>query len=291
MPRHNPYSVKVELVRGCTQRCPFCSLPSMPWVDSPWEYMPEPRFRAMIDQLADWMPNGVRIEFEGRGEPSFHPKLIELISYARGRYPKCQMLMTSNGDTVRRKMLKYNAWIHELLDSGLNIVMLDCYTAERYTDFLERFPEAKRYFEDNIHPYTRRRPNYKEIILMNAVPGNTSRIRHYHNQGGTVNVEDARKAGFDIQTAPEPISRMCVRPFREMVIWSDGAMPICCNDWLPANTIGTFPESITLKDYWKKMDIVRRPLLKKDRGAVKPCNICAERAGMRVGLEMAWFSK
>lgn len=289
MPRHRPYVMKVELARGCTQRCPFCSLPNMPWAEGPWVFMPEARWQAMIDELAAWLPQGLRIEMEGRGEPSFHKQIREFVAYARHTYPRCQLLLTTNGDRIARAPDPV-AWLEALFTAGLNIALLDCYTAERYAAFCAFFPAAVKFFEDGRHPYTYHGPKFRQIILGDFSPGRENVIRKYHNQGGTVNVAAAAAAGFTIMTAPEPLQRKCVRPFRELVLWSDGSLPICCNDWAPAHVMGRFPEDTTLRDYWDALDLVRAPLLTGNRGALKPCDVCTERAGFRVGLERDWFA-
>ena len=288
MSKHRPYAVKIELARGCTQRCAFCSLPNMAWADGPWQFMTETLFQQLVDAFADWLPQGVRFEFEGRGEPSFHPKLREFIRYARQRYPRVQMLLTTNGDMVNHKKERYREWLLDLFEQGLNIAMLDCYTIMRYADFCERFPEAVRFFEDRVHPYRYSGPKHTQIILMDAAPGRESVIRQYHNQGGTVDVERACLEGFEIDS-DVPVTKMCVRPFREFVVWSDGVLPICCNDWLPANVIGVFPQT-SLQTYWEKgLNPARRLLLQKDRAALKPCDVCTERSGFRWALEKDWF--
>lgn len=296
MPRHNPYCVKLELVRGCTQRCPFCSLPHLidVWEEGHrWQFMKRETFVQVVTELAAWLPK-VRLELEGRGEPSFHPQLHEFLCIAREVFPKVQILLTTNGDMSQKKKKpgEFEQWVKDTFNSGLNVMMLDCYTAERYEEMCRRFPEGKRFFEDKIHPYGYRGPKEKLLILANMVAGNENTIRHYHNQGGTVDVERARAAGFNILTAPEPLKKMCVRPFRELVVWNDGSVPICCNDWLPANVIGKVGEQ-PLQHLWYswQMEENRKMLLARSRGAIKPCDVCTERAGFRVGLEMGWFNE
>lgn len=145
--------------------------------------MPEEIFRKAIDELAAWLPKA-RIEFEGRGEPSFHPKISEYLHYAREHFPNCQLLLTTNGDMFNKKWERFKEWLGDLFSAGLNIALLDCYTPARYAEFCRIFPEAQKFFEDGVHPYTYRGPAFKQIILMNAVAGNENIIRKYHNQGG-----------------------------------------------------------------------------------------------------------
>jgi MoaA/NifB/PqqE/SkfB family radical SAM enzyme len=261
----------------------------MDWAEGPWLFMQPPVFHAVVDQLAEWQPRGVRFEIDGRGEPSFNKRLEEYLAYARSRYPKCQILMTSNGDTVQKYKDGYRDWIYHLLDLGLNFALLDCYTPERYADFRARFPEALRFFEDGASPYGYHGPKHRQIILLDAAPGNKNTIREYHSQGGTVNAEKARAAGFAIRTTDgHPLTRMCVRPFRELTVYADGTVPLCCNDWTPVNVRGNVLTD-RLEDIWRAMDDARRVLLAKNRGGLKPCDRCTEHAGFRVGLEYAWF--
>jgi hypothetical protein len=285
---HNPYAIRIEAVRGCTQRCPFCSLSAMDWKDEPFKFMDFGMFQHACNELSTWLPKH-RMEWAERGEPTMHPKLIDMVAYARQTLPKAQLTITTNGDKQLSKQINFREYVLELFQAGANIIMLDCYWQERYDEMTAMFPEAKDFFADEIHPYTYRNPKYKEIIIVDATPGKSNTIRWYQNQGGTVDIQMAARAGFEIPIVTEPLQKMCVKPFRELSLHWDGTVPICCNDWLDVAVAGRFPD-VSLEELWfGELNRFRRPLLNKDRAALSPCDKCSERSGFRVGLEMNWF--
>lgn len=289
---HNPFTIKVELVRGCTQRCPFCALSTIVWRDDRWQFMPPAVFYGLVDDLAGWLPKS-RMEFAERGEPSFHPKLLEYVRYAREKLPLTQMLLTTNGDYINKtKPEGYAAWIEKVHDAGVNLIMVDCYTRERYELMKGLLPDAALFFEDNVHPYGYKGnpAHVRQTILVEATPDKGQhKIRWLQNQGGNVDVAHAAEAGFFIPSVPEPLKKMCVRPFRELVIHNDGTIPLCCNDWSEEGVQARFPET-GLREIWEsKMQDARAVLLQKNRAGLSPCYKCSERPGMRVGLESGWF--
>ena len=293
MGRHRPYTIKIELVRGCSMRCPFCALPQMPWADDPFEYMSMETFQLVTDQIAETWPK-LRVEFAERGEMTFNPKFMDMMQYMREKIPAVQMTLTTNGDMVKRFEKYPDAderfidWVYDALESGLNIAMIDCYTEERYQRFQRLFPEARLFYEEDVHPYGYKGPNIKWILLVDGTIGENHRIRTWHNAAGSVDAERAKAAGYDITTITEPLEKMCVRPFREIEIHYDGTVPMCCNDWKRENIIGNV-HGYHLETLWDMMDVVREPLLRKARAEISPCNVCSERSGQTVGLEYSWF--
>jgi len=288
MPRHNPFTVKIESVRGCTRRCPFCALSTIEWKDEPWKFMEMKLFRRVVEDLAEWLPKH-SMEFAERGEPTMHPRFMEMLMYARKHLPKVQLTVITNGDRLMVKHQDAIDWVGEAFANGLNFLMIDCYDADRHQVMKDLFPKASDFFEDNRHPYRYHTPKHQEIILVNAAPGMSNTIRWYQNQGGNVDVAQAREHGFEIPEVGEPLPTMCVRPFRELVLHYDGTVPICCNDWSEEAIAGKFPGT-GLEQIWKSsLDAYRKDLLEKNRAAIVPCAKCSERAGFRVGLEMSWF--
>ena len=284
---HNPYNIKIELVRGCTMKCPFCAFPEMSWVNDSMKFMDGVTYANIVDQIAEWLPKP-RIEFAERGEQSFHPKLKEYIADMRAKVPMAQITITTNGDTINKYKDKYVDWINSLLDAGLNFAMIDCYTEERYNRFKALFPKAALLYEQGVNPYHYVGPKEKTVLLVDGTHKANHKIRRWHNVGGNANVRKAREAGYDMHDAPEPMKSMCVHPFREIEIHYDGTVPLCCVDWNEEAIIGNTNKT-SLVDIWKALDPYRKVLLQKRRDLLNPCKKCSERAGFRVGLEMGWF--
>ena len=299
---HNPYAIKLELVRGCTARCPFCALRHMEWVDEPYEYMAEKTFVKIMEDLKTWLPK-FRLEFANRGEPTLHPKLVEFTKIAREVNPQCQILLTSNTDLSKKNGMDwYVNLIKSFYEAGGNVVLLDCYVANRYKDVSEAFesrhddfPFIEYFFgESEFNPYYYRKPKFKALVIKDASVENGSTkenaILHYHNQGGNASVNMKALKIWRIKQIDEPMEKMCVRPFRELTIHYDGTVPICCDDWREQAVISHVKKE-SLKNIWfNSFNKRRKQLLNKDRSS-EPCNKCTVGAGSRVGLEMNWFEE
>lgn len=285
---HKPYTLKLELTRGCTRRCVFCALPEMAYKDEV-SCMPKDVFEAAIVKSAAVWPK-IRIELAERGEPTLNPNVFEYITFARENYPKAQIMLTTNGDVMWKDKEGVQNYVQNLLDCGLNILMIDCYSDSRYEAMITALPNATLFDPHGNHPYRYYSPTYKSVILTHTVPGTPKDIiRHFHNAGGFVNVKKARDAGYTVQDAPEPLKKMCVRPFRELVVHYNGNVPMCCNDWADEYVVGNILHNPILK-LWEALDPYRRILIAKDRAANNVCRKCSDRSGFRVGLETGWFN-
>jgi hypothetical protein len=300
MPRHLPYSLKPEFVRGCTLRCVFCGLRNQDWAEKEYEYLPANLWGRYVEAVAAWRPK-VRIEIANRGEPTLHPRFIEYIHIARQALPKAQFLVSTNGDLSDIiGLARFKAWVQEAQDAGVNCFLLDCYTPRRLREFTALFAgTANTFFDDSANPYPYRGPDWRALIIKDACTYKTEDgrapkeniILHYHNQGGNADVGPGPAARMypNVRPIKEPLARMCVRPFREFPMWFDGSIPICCDDWGDEHIVGKFPDQ-SLPDLWDAYDEVRENLIRRDRGAQTPCNRCTEQQGKRFGLELDWFA-
>ena len=297
MAKHNPYSVKIELARGCTRRCPFCTLSTINWKDDAWQFIKVELFEEICADLATWCPK-VRIEMDERGEPSFHPKLLELFSIARKHLPKAQLCMISNGDMIDKKKDKkvYKQWVQSMFDNGLNVLIFDCYETERLELMKKVIPQAIIYGNDKSQtsPWTYTSPKRRDIYLLPGFLFNQDITRKIRNQGGNVDVIKSAVEGFVQHSSVEAMAdKMCTRPFRELVIHSDGTIPLCCDDWRQEGKVGVYGKDIrSLKKAWyTSLNKYRKNLINHDRTKQSPCKNCNTPNGFRSGLEMAWFAK
>lgn len=306
--RHLPYSLKPEFVRGCTMRCVFCGLRNQAWAEGPYQFISRSLWHKYVQAVAGWRPK-VRIEIANRGEPTLHPRFLDLIAVARSELPKAQFLVSTNGDLADRIGLPaFKAWIKEAMNAGVNCFLLDCYTPKRLRDFQQLFAgEAGAYFSEEsankagVNPYPYRGPDWQALIIKDATThkveggGRAAKenvILKYHNQGGSAHATGpaAKLIYPNVQPIDQPLKRMCVRPFREFPMWFDGSTPLCCDDWGDSHIIGKFPDK-SLPELWDLYDEARANLIRKDRGAQRPCDKCSEREGMRFGLELGWFNE
>lgn len=92
----------IEINSKCNLTCAYCPVSVFGSGDN---YMPEAMFSKIIDNLAD-------IKYEGRISPSFYgepfldDRLIKLLSYARKKLPKAQLIIHSNGTKINKSMYR-----------------------------------------------------------------------------------------------------------------------------------------------------------------------------------------
>lgn len=119
IPLDTPYSVQLCPTDYCNIRCIFCPFhgeaqtewrsPSMMTLDS---------FKVVIDRLAEF-PNKVKtLVLCGRGEPTLHKKLPEMIAYAREKGVADEIRLTTNGFNLSPELNR------RLIDAGLDYIKI-----------------------------------------------------------------------------------------------------------------------------------------------------------------------
>lgn len=100
-----PHRVYVAVTNRCNRRCPWCSTCSTP----------EGRtFLGLAEYRASFPREGrFQIQLEG-GEPTLHPRFIELVRIARAE-PRCDhVVVCTNGVLVPRSPAALRAWLQGL---------------------------------------------------------------------------------------------------------------------------------------------------------------------------------
>jgi radical SAM protein with 4Fe4S-binding SPASM domain len=78
-----PIHLDIETTNACNLRCPFCAVTYKNWGPYRRGYMEMSLFRRIIDEGA---ANGLcSLKLSLRGEPMLHPKLCEMIEYAKDK--------------------------------------------------------------------------------------------------------------------------------------------------------------------------------------------------------------
>ena len=78
-----PIHLDIESTNACNLRCPFCAVTFKNWGPYRRGYMELPLFKRIIDEGVE---NGLcSLKLSLRGEPMLHPKLIEMVRYAKDR--------------------------------------------------------------------------------------------------------------------------------------------------------------------------------------------------------------
>ena len=277
-----PWSAQIEFVEGCTKICGFCGIQGIRKTPGNFKYMELNTAMKTANEIAEYCPT-IRIEFAMHGEPTMHPDLFGLIEAFRGKLPKAQIQITTNGVKFTSGRLEQIS--RDLFMAGIDFICLDTYEPER-SDLRGQAQKAKEsgfcnvidFYESDISPWSNfhRKLNNTIILLDDIGINNKKRSNRviYNHAGNNISKPIPK----------ESLKKQCTLPFREFSVCWNGDINICCQDWKHENVIGNI-NSLSLKSIWEgeRFELFRYHLYHKNRN-LTPCYKCDINCGMRVGL-------
>lgn len=285
-----PFAVQIELSEGCNLYCDFCGLQGI-------REKQEKNFKFMTRQMAKdiavqlealvdsegWNP---RIEFAMHGEPTMNLDMARIVAGFRLSLPKTQLMMTSNGGGLLRPP-GVLANLAELFDAGLNVFAFDAY---EYVKIKDKVDEAV------FNEHANADPTEFDVHRYPDEPEWSPHNRYGHNAKIFIRVKDISQAekgthsslnnhcGSGSKPLRKPLEARCAKPFRELSVRWNGDVAICCNDWRGIYKCGNvIEESIETVWHSAEFDAARRFLIRGERAALSPCDICDAKS-YRVGL-------
>lgn len=283
MKQDAPNTMKIELTEGCNLRCKMCGIQGIrEKAGGPYKYMTA----QVADRIASQMREvgwTAKVEFAMRGEPLMNPIVDQIIQIFRSELPHAHLMITSNAiPLLKPPGVQEN--VLGLFGAGLNILALDSYQSslkaiEKVRALRLNSVEVFDYTsgENKASPYTKVKANVKRIFLMEDME---AAIMSGTKVGTKVG---SNHAGVGLPPLKEPLKARCARPFREMTIYHDGAVPLCCNDWRGKYMCGDIMKQDIL-EIWDGsiLDAARRHLYHYQRD-FRPCDVCSNKS-FRVGL-------
>lgn len=240
-----------------------------------------------MEQVAELFPT-IKAELAMRGEPTLNPFLIRNLEIIRELVPKIQVTLFTNGS----QLLKSPQYLIEILDAGCNILNIDCYGGEpayqKYLKLAESLREEGEFEIKDFREFTayKKYPSGHKMRVVNLVPdvkfGDVD-VRQIHNFAGAANQEYLESLPAYKQKEL-PLEKKCVRPFRELTVYTNGDINLCCQDWRGQCILGNLHEQ-TLDEIWygEKHLQYLQSLYQKDRNYT-PCDECDFHGGYRVGF-------
>ena len=154
IPLDTPYSVLLSPIDFCNLKCVFCPFHGAVRGDnrSP-ATMTFDLFKTTIDQLSEF-PNKLRtLIFCGRGEPTLHNSLPDMICYAKEKNVAEQIRLTTNGFNLSPELNR------KLIDSGLDYIRISVPALDEQTCFeitgvrfdLNKYISNVAHFYENKH--------------------------------------------------------------------------------------------------------------------------------------------
>jgi len=280
-----PNTMKIELTEGCNLRCGMCGIQGIrESAGGPYKFMTVKVAERIASQMeeAGWTS---KLEFAMRGEPLMNENAADIIKVFREYLPPAHIMLTSNSlPLLKGKGVAEN--VAALFNAGLNVLALDSYEAS-----LKAIKQVRRYGvqsnsielfdytdgENKASPYTRVKANVKRIFIMQDMEKAVL-------AGAKVGTKiGSNHAGVGMPPLKEPLTARCARPFREMAIYHDGSVALCCNDWRGKYMCGDILKE-EIEEIWNGpvIDAARIHLYHRARNFA-PCDVCSN-TSFRVGL-------
>ena len=284
MKQDAPNTMKIELTEGCNLRCKMCGIQGIrEKAGGPYKFMTTYEAARISTQMRDAGWNS-KIEFAMRGEPLLNPDVRDIIELFRLNLPHTHLMITSNAIPLL-KPPGVTENIMALFRRGLNVLALDSYSSSRkaiekvrtmrLNTALEMFDYTDG--DNKASPYTKVKSHVNRIFIMQDME---AAIMSGTKVGTKVG---SNHAGVGLPPLKEPLKARCARPFREMTIYHDGAVPLCCNDWRGKYMCGDIMKQ-DISEIWNGsiLDAARRHLYHYQRD-FRPCDVCSNKS-FRVGL-------
>lgn len=253
-----PLHLDIEVTNACNLKCPMCprtimiakdTMPKIGFID--FEF-----YKSLIDQGA---ANGMAsMKFNYLGEPLLHPKIVEMVAYAKDAGVIDTMINT-NGVLLTEKMSE------ALLDAGLDnlFVSIDSANKERY----EAIRVGAKFEEvvDNIKNFvslkeSKGKKHVQTRVSMVVMEENADEVETYKAQWADVvdSVGWGPATDDREEIVGEPIPNFCCDQLwqRLLIMWDGECIPCCVDEKreIPVGNAKTTP----LKDIWLASPVYKK---------------------------------
>ena len=258
----------LEIDSTCNRKCQFCPVA---YNQRPDELMTPDLISKALTELAGLKYRG-RVELYIYNEPCRNfEHLLNVLRMFSTALPGVTFMVASNGDYLDGPRMA------ELYGAGLQQLLVNCYTPglfEKRQSWLEWLPDDVE-VDGPIYTKLARGKRTFQMLDKSNPDEFGSGVFGLTNRSGLLE-------GY-LPPTPEPLERMCVRPFRVLnVNWQGDAM-VCCNDYHADVEVGSLHD-LTLLELWHHpvMNLYRTKLLDRDR-SLPLCDVCDCHAGAYPG--------
>ena len=281
-----PVRLWVETTSRCNLRCGYC--PNKDISKEDHGFMSLDTFRGIVDQVAG---HAYDVNLFHRGEPLMHPKLPEMVAYARekGLFTRIHTNITLLSEKKARA----------LIEAGLDFMScsFDGYEKGMYEknrvgaqfewalDHLKRFLELKRELKAK-HPYTvlqvmeiggpppeeMKRLRREFLDQLKGLPLERVVLRKPHNWAGDIFVPELSR---DALLADGRRFTPCTFLWYSASVYYDGTVVACPQDFFGKLKMGDLRDK-PLKEVWNDSRLVdlRKRMAKGDIPKELPCYTC-----------------
>lgn len=250
-----PMRLQIEIANICNARCVMCPQHKM---RREKDMMDFELYKDIIDQCAITERSPELIYPFLNGEPLLHPCLVEFINYAKEKSPKSEISISTNASLLNRKRTI------EILDSKLDSINIsfDGIDKEIYErirvnlDFDQVCQNIIEFMEMRERRHQKRPKVNISIIKMAETEKGLEAFRSkWCKLVDSVTIEPMSNWGGAIVINQPNMKKSnkrppCPRLWYHLVVFRDGIVPLCCNDYDGQEILGDARKN-SIIDIWQ----------------------------------------
>jgi radical SAM protein with 4Fe4S-binding SPASM domain len=306
IPLRTPFSAHIDVCSVCNYKCSFCfqaDNPAMKAAGLKRGMMDVDLFKKIVDGVADFDEKLKKIKIGNHGEPTLHPKLPEMIRYARDADCADIIEVFTNGS-------KLNPELNEaMVKAGLQRIniSLEGLTNERYWQVAGIKEDVDAMYENLVHLYEVSRGSDLQIYIKiadrtSALDNNDERIfilseeerQYFFDRFGNICdeifiekiVPQWAETQYDKQNSVgetgmydqkiKTYKDICPFIFMYLHFNWDGTVSPCTLDWPKKVNIGNSKEEST-REIWdgESLRSLQIAMLRGERDKINFCNNCS----------------
>ena len=272
-----PLHLDIESTNACNLECPFCTFgvadkETRGKMD--WDI-----YKRIIDEGREYHLPSIKLSI--RGEPLLHPRLAEMVGYAK-ESGILDVHFNTNGVLLTKEISE------KLIGAGLDRVSIsfEGTTKEIYEKnrIGARYENVIENIESLIHCKQANRGNHPRIriqsVLLPEMEGKLDEYVRFWKEKGVDEI-----AYLDLEKEPENDENLsypwvCPQLWQRVSIWYDGTVLPCVHDTYGLMKIGNVKDSRIADEWEGELEIAYRNLHKNGYGEMLySCKICPLRAG------------
>lgn len=277
-----PIHLDIETTNACNLRCPFCAVTFKNWGPYRRGYMDLSLFRRIIDEGVE---NGLcSLKLSLRGEPMLHPKIGEMVAYAKER-GIMDVYFNTNATLLDEDK------INQLIDSGLDRISISVegITKEvyesyrpgaRYEDVLSNIKRLRLIRDRRGLSYPQIR--VQTVLLPELEEGFPQYVKFWQSIADEVAYLDARQETHDDDHRGLVANWACPFLWQRMVIFWDGTLLPCLMHGVSDSSLMSLGnvKGVSIKEMWQGEKTSRYRELHKSGQAhtLEACDRCSYRA-------------
>ena len=273
-----PVRIWIELTSVCNYRCIMC--PNKDLKKDAHGFMDFSLYKKILDEAEDFI---FEVNLAHRGESLLHPQIVEMIDYAQKK--NVYTRLHTNGSLLTEELS------HKIIEVGLDRISFsfDGYEKKTYEnirvggDFDKTIANIVRFLEIKKEAHSKKPLTAIEVIHFNHkdiqnssdveekfksqfkdLPLDSFVTKGIHNWAGQLKKE-SREGKY---TA-------CPFPWNALIIFWDGTVLPCTQDFFGDFTVGSLKDS-SLKEIWngERIRHLRKKLAEGDIKELKACSHC-----------------